>query len=120
MKTINAVLGSILVILGVVSLGGSAIVVSGTCAKTAAAAALLHVPTCEQTTATFFVLLILGVAFLIVGAILLLKGRQRVPRPREVEPSSIPPPIAALFCRNCGKQMPPGSLYCDRCGTKLA
>lgn len=55
MKTINGIVGSILVILGVLCLAGSMIVASGVCAKTMAAAALLHVATCDQTTATFFV-----------------------------------------------------------------
>ena len=24
-----------------------------------------------------------------------------------------------LFCRNCGKQLSPDSLFCDKCGTKV-
>jgi uncharacterized membrane protein len=51
--------------------------VAGQCATNAFASALLHVPTCDQTTATFFVLLLLGIAFMIAGAIVLFKGRQK-------------------------------------------
>ena len=124
MKTINGIVGSILVILGVLSLAASAIVVAGVCAKTMAAAALLHVATCDQTTATFFVLLLLGVVFVIVGAIVLLKGRQKpMSAPKtlapEAEPSRTPPAMPVVYCHHCGKQMPSGSLYCNQCGTRL-
>jgi len=124
LKTMNGIIGSILVILGVLSLAASAIVVAGVCAKTMAAAALLHVATCDQTTATFFVLLLLGVVFVIVGAIVLLKGRQKpLSMPKalapEVEPSRTPPAMPVVYCSHCGKQMPSGSLYCNQCGTRL-
>ena len=124
MKTINGIVGSILVILGVLCLAGSMILLAGVCAKTMAAAALLHVATCDQTTATFFVLLLLGIAFMIAGAIILFKGRQKdATMARAVAPEAVPsttrPAIPVIYCRQCGKQMPSGSLYCDRCGTKL-
>jgi hypothetical protein len=120
----NGIIGSILVIVGVLSLAASAIVVAGVCAKTQVASVLLHVPTCDQTTATFFVLLLLGVVFVIVGAIVLLKGRQKqatMPKALapEAEPSRTPPAMPVVYCSHCGKQMPSGSLYCNQCGTRL-
>jgi len=124
LKTMNGIVGSILVILGVLCLAGSMIVVAGICAKTMAAAALLHVATCDQTTATFFVLLLLGIAFMIAGAIVLFKGRQKhatmpVALAPEAEPSRTPPAMSVVYCSHCGKQMPSGSLYCNQCGTRL-
>jgi membrane-bound ClpP family serine protease len=124
LKSINGIVGSILVILGVLSLAASAIVVAGVCAKTMAAAALLHVATCDQTTATFFVLLLLGIAFMIAGAIVLLKGRQKqATTPKAVAPEAEPPKtqpaMPVVYCHHCGKQMPSGSLYCNQCGTRL-
>ena len=50
------------------------ILLSGICAKTVEASAFLHVPTCDQTTAAFFVLLLLGVVFLVIGIVVLRKG----------------------------------------------
>jgi len=63
--------------MGALSLAGSVIVASGICAKTIQASALLNVPTCDQTGAEFFVLLILGIVFLVVGGVVLRKGRER-------------------------------------------
>jgi membrane-bound ClpP family serine protease len=124
LKSINGIVGSILVILGVLSLAASVIVVAGVCAKTMAAAALLHVATCDQTTATFFVLLLLGIAFMIAGAIVLLRGRQKhATMPKTVAPEAEPPKtqpaMPVVYCHHCGKQMPSGSLYCNQCGTRL-
>lgn len=67
------VIGSVLVILGVLFIAGGAIILSGICAKTMSASALLHVPTCDQTTTEFFTLLILGISFIVVGVMLLRK-----------------------------------------------
>jgi len=81
----NGIVGSILVILGVLCLAGSMIVLAGVCAKTVAAAALLHVATCDQTNVTVYVLLFVGINFLAVGAVLLLtdtskQGHVSVPK----------------------------------------
>jgi len=124
LKTINGIVGSILVILGVAALAGLVIVGAGTCTENKALSALLHVPTCDQTTATIFVLLLVGIIFLIVGAVVLFKGRQKqatVPKALapEAEPSRTPPAMPVIYCRQCGKQMPSGSLYCNQCGTRL-
>ena len=124
MKSINGIVGSILVIVGVLSLAGSMIVLAGVCAKTLAAAALLHVATCDQTTATFFVLLLLGIVFMIAGAILLFRGREKqatapkTPAP-EAAPSTTRPATPVVYCRQCGRQAAAGTLYCDQCGSKL-
>ncbi|MGP8069006.1 MAG: zinc-ribbon domain-containing protein [Candidatus Bathyarchaeia archaeon] len=72
-RTSYMLIGSILVILGVLSLAGGAIEISGICAKTISASALLNVPTCDQATTEFFTLLILGISFIVVGLILLRK-----------------------------------------------
>ena len=124
MKTMNGIIGSILVILGVLSLTGSMIVLAGVCAKTMAAAALLHVATCDQTTATFLALLLVGIVFTIVGAILLLKGRQKQTGiPQALAPETVPsmtrPATSVVHCRQCGRQNPSGSMYCDRCRARL-
>ena len=124
MKTINGIVGSILVIVGVLSLAASAIVVAGVCAKTMAAAALLHVPSCDQTTATFFVLLLVGIVFMIAGAAVLFKGRQKqasmpkTPAP-EAALSMTRPATPVVYCRQCGRQAAAGMVYCDQCGAKL-
>ena len=124
MKTINGIVGSILVIVGVLSLAAAMIVVAGICAKTMAAAALLHVATCDQTTATFFVLLLLGIAFMIAGAILLFRGREKqatapkTPAP-EPAPSTTRPATPVVYCRQCGRQAASGTVYCDQCGARL-
>jgi membrane-bound ClpP family serine protease len=120
----NGIVGSILVILGVLCLAGSAIVVAGVCAKTMAAAALLHVATCDQTTATFFVLLLLGIAFMIAGAILLFRGREKqatAPKTAapETAPSTTRPATPVVYCRQCGRQAAAGMVYCDQCGARL-
>jgi len=124
LKTINGIVGSILVILGVLCFAGSMIVLAGVCAKTMAAAALLHVATCDQTTATFFVLLLLGIAFVIAGVILLFRGREKqAGMPRTAAPEAVPsttrPGTPVVYCRQCGRQAASGTLYCDRCGTRL-
>ena len=72
-RTSYILIGSILIILGVLSLAGGAIEISGICAKTMSASALLNVPTCDQATTEFFTLLILGIGFIVVGVILLRK-----------------------------------------------
>jgi hypothetical protein len=127
----NGIVGSILVILGVLCLAGSAIVVAGVCAKTMAAAALLHVATCDQTTATFFVLLLVGIGFLIAGAIVLFKGRQKQTRTSEALVPEAEPPrtqpttsvtrsaAPVVYCRQCGRQAAAGTVYCDQCGARL-
>ena len=61
------------------------IVISGICAKTIQAAALLNVQSCDQTTTIFFVLLFLGIAFLIIGTVVLHKGNQKEESDRDVE-----------------------------------
>ena len=124
MKTINGIVGSILVIVGVLSLAAAMIVVAGICAKTLAASALLHVPSCDQTTATFFVLLLVGIAFMIAGVILLFRGREKqasapkTPTP-EAAPSTTRPATPVVYCRQCGRQAASGTIYCDQCGAKL-
>ena len=77
MKTVNGVVGSIFAIVGVFSLAASAIIISGICAETIQASALLHVPTCDQATASFFATLLIGVVFLAIGGVVLIKGRQK-------------------------------------------
>jgi hypothetical protein len=72
-RTSYILIGSILVILGVLFIAGGAIVGSGICAKTMSSSALLNVPTCDQSITEFFTLLILGISFIIVGAVLLRK-----------------------------------------------
>jgi len=124
LKTISGVVGSILVIVGVLSLAVSAIVAVGICAKTMAAAALLHVATCDQTTATFFVLLLLGIVFMIAGVILLFRGREKqagMPKTAtpEAAPSTTRPATPVVYCRQCGRQAAAGTVYCDQCGARL-
>lgn len=100
------------------------IVAAGVCAKTMAASALLHVPTCDQTTATFFVLLLLGIVFVIAGVILLFRGREKqasaskAPAP-EAAPSTTRPATPVVYCRQCGRQAASGMVYCDQCGARL-
>jgi len=124
LKTINGIVGSILVIVGVLSLAVAMIVVAGICAKTMAAAALLHVATCDQTTATFFVLLLLGIAFMIAGTIILFRGREKqAGMPKTAAPEAVPsttrPGTPVVYCRQCGRQAASGTVYCDQCGTRL-
>jgi hypothetical protein len=124
LKTINGIVGSILVIIGVLSLAAAMIVAAGICAKTMAAAALLHVATCDQTTATFFVLLLVGIAFMIAGAAVLFKGRQKqATMPKTVAPEAAPsmtrPATPVVYCRQCGRQAAAATVYCDQCGARL-
>jgi len=124
LKTMNGIIGSILVIIGVLCLAGSVIVASGVCAKTMAAAALLRVATCEQTTATFFVLLLVGIAFAIAGAVVLFKGRQKPETTSkaavsEAVPSTPRPAMSVVYCRQCGRQNQSGSMFCNQCGSRL-
>jgi len=104
LKTINGIVGSILVILGVLSLAGSMIVVF--------------------LIATFFVLLLVGVAFLIAGAVVLFKGRQKGATMSkavapEAESPRTTPASPVVYCRQCGRQNPSGSLFCNQCGSRL-
>jgi hypothetical protein len=76
MKIIHATIGSILVILGVLSLAGGTMMAPGICASTPTAAVLLNLPICDQFIMEVVVLLILGLGFIAAGAILLHKGKQ--------------------------------------------
>jgi hypothetical protein len=114
LKTVNGIIGSVLVILGVLSLAGAIITASGTCAKNVAASALLHVPTCDQTVTAFFVLLVLAIVFIIVGVIVLRIGRERLP-----SVSATQVPSAKSYCHQCGNEISSGSRFCDRCGAEL-
>jgi zinc-ribbon domain len=130
LKTVNGIVGSGLAIIGVLSLAGAVILISGICTKTAEASVLLHVPTCDQTTATFFVLLLVGIAFLVIGIIVLRKGKQRdVDLESETAPRSARPAQTTLdhprpnltkkrFCMNCGFKIPIDSKFCPSCGAE--
>jgi hypothetical protein len=68
--------------------------------------------------------LLLGIAFMISGAIVLFKGRQKqasmskalIP---EAEPSTTRPATPVVYCRQCGRQAASGTVYCDQCGARL-
>jgi hypothetical protein len=46
------------------------------------------------------------------------RTRKHVKAP-EAEPSRLGGARPVVYCHQCGRQMPSGSLYCDRCGTRL-
>jgi len=46
------------------------------------------------------------------------RRRKRIKAP-EAEPSRLGPARPVVYCREYGRQMPSGSLYCDQCGTRL-
>jgi hypothetical protein len=45
--------------------------------------------------------------------------RKKAPKPLTPQAHQPSPASAAVCCSQCGKQVRPGSLYCDRCGTRL-
>ena len=53
---------------------------------------------------------------IVAEAIRWYRRRKHVKAP-EVEPARPATPV--VYCRQCGRQMPSGSLYCDQCGTRL-
>jgi hypothetical protein len=105
----------LLIVLGVLSLAGSAIDLSGSCAKTYAASAIFHIPTCDQTTTTFFVLVMLGIGFIAAGAVM----HRRSSRSTAKAPM-VPAPVSnRFFCHMCGNALTGVDRYCNRCGTAV-
>jgi hypothetical protein len=66
--------------------------------------------------------MIFGIPGGIVGEIVRWYRRRKpkeVLRAPEVTQPSLPPSAGAHYCRQCGRQLRPGSLYCDQCGASI-
>lgn len=124
MKTVNAVVGSILAILGVIFIAGGAVLGSASCSNSNLGSVFTGLPTCSELVTEFFSAVIVGLIFLLVGGIVLLKGRQKVTL------TTAPPTMSSgtssqntglakkRFCSNCGSPLAQGSTFCNSCGAK--
>ncbi|MCL5069195.1 MAG: hypothetical protein M1368_12715 [Thaumarchaeota archaeon] len=78
MKSLNAAIGTILMLFGVGALFYAIVIISGSCAYTNQAAALAGIPTCSQAVTLFWTAIVLTVSFLGIGAVVLLTGREKL------------------------------------------
>lgn len=121
MKTANMVLGVMLV---VAALFAGSYSLFTTCSDNVATQVYFHLPSCSSLIAVGGV----GLVTLIIGAAVLLAGREHGPAP----PLPHPPPLEAvaptstgstselsLFCPTCGRHYPGSYKLCPNDGTPL-
>jgi hypothetical protein len=111
MKTVNLVVGIVLLVLALGFWGGAAVIGAGNCASTQLASSITGVPLCSTTTAEIVVLGILGLIFLTISIILFVRGRKGNPAPA---PSTAAP---LQVCLKCGTQRTSAAPFCPSCGT---
>jgi hypothetical protein len=113
MKTVNLVVGIVLLIIALGSWGGAAVIASGNCATNQLSSDINGIPLCSTATSEIVVLGFLGLVFLIISIVLLVRGRRVVPAQ-----VAAPPAVAPLqVCLKCGTQRTSAAPFCPSCGT---
>jgi hypothetical protein len=110
MKTANLVIGIILIVLALGAWGASAVIVSGNCATTQAASTLYGIPLCSTDVTEAAVSGLFGLIFLVIGIVLLVKGRST----HATSQMNYQAPIQ--ICTRCGFQRMTTGAFCPNCG----